>query len=241
MTRSTRPGLARVRGGAFLDRHNELAEHFVAETIPGSVAHIVAGVAPTCDFPRYGVNGTRLLVEAVSSALGRSGDRFHAVVHKLKLTAQDYQGDAGDDWRQYQLTRPPAPRLTVPGTVDPNQEIIRPDNVAVPASLPIHLGGSPPNVLITSSTWAIPPGAVIERVSGQQIAIPLALQFMANLAPRRHAREQLQTLEVRLWDNTLGRPSGAAVVVDETVIDRYILRSDDPAVARVRHRPFRRG
>ena len=182
------PGLARVRGGAFLDRHNELSEHYVAETIPGAVKHVVAGVAPTCDFPRYGVNGGRLLIEAVSSALGRSGDRFHAIVHKIKLTAQDYQGDAGDDWRQYQLTRPPAPRPQVPGTVDPNQEIIRPDNVAVPASLPIHLGGSPA-VLINSSTWTIPDGAVIERVSGHQIPIPLAFQLMARcVSPRGHAR-----------------------------------------------------
>ena len=217
------PGLARVRGAAFLDRHNELSEHFVAETIPGSVKHIVAGVAPTCDFPRYGVNGSRLLVEAVSSALGRSGDRFHAIVHRLKLTAQDYQGDAGDDWRQYQLTRPPAPRPQVPGTVDPNQEIIRPDNVAVPASLPIHLGGSPA-LLITSPTWAIPPGAVIERVSGHQIAIPLALQLMARCSPTGTLPSG-QTLEVRVWDNTTGVPIGSAVVVDETVIDRYILRA----------------
>ena len=218
------PGLARVRGAAFLDRHNELAEHFVAETIPGSVKHVVAGVAPTCDFPRYGVNGSRLLVEAVSSALGRSGDRFHAIVHRLKLTAQDYQGDAGDDWRQYQLTRPPAPRPQVPGTVDPNQEIIRPDNVAVPASLPLHLGGSPV-VLITSPTWAIPDGAVIERVSGQQIAIPLVLQLMGRCSPTG-ALGNTQTLEIRLWDDTTGVPiGGSAIVVDETVVDRYIERA----------------
>ena len=76
----------------------------------------------------------------------------------------------------------------MPGTVDPNQEIIRPDNVAVPASLPIHLGGAPGGNRITSPTWAIPPGAVIERVSGHQIAIPLALQFMANLV-HSHARD----------------------------------------------------
>ena len=217
------PGLARVRGGAFLDRHNELSEHYVAETIPGSVAHVVAGVAPMCDFPRYGVHGTRLLVEAVSSALGRSGARFHAVVHKLKLTAQDYQGDAGDDWRQFQLTRPPSPRLTAPGTVDPHQEIIRPDNVAVPASLPIHLGGSPA-LLITSPTWTIPDGAVIERVSGHQITIPLAFQFMARASPRG-AIGAGETLTVRLWNATDNQAIGSGVVVDHTAVDRYILRS----------------
>ena len=216
------PGLARVRGGAFLDRHNELSEHYVAETIPGEIKHIVAGVAPTCVFPRYGVNG-RLLVEAVSSRLGRSGNVFHAVEHNIKLTAQSYPGDAGDDWRQFQLTRPPAPRPTVPGTVDPNQEIIRPDNVAVPASLPLHLGGSPA-LIITSPTWAIPDGAVIERVSGHQIAIPLALQFMGRCSPTGTLPSG-QTLEVRVWDNTTGVPIGSAVVVDETVIDRYIERA----------------
>ena len=42
-TRIDTPGLARVRGGAFLDRHNELSEHYVAETIPGEIKHIVAG------------------------------------------------------------------------------------------------------------------------------------------------------------------------------------------------------
>ena len=217
------PGLARVRGGAFLDRHNELSEHYVAETIPGSVKHIVAGVAPTCDFPRYGVNGTRLLVEAVSSALGRSGDRFHAIVHKIKLTAQDYQGDAGDDWRQFQLTRPPAPRPQVPGSVDPNQEIIRPDNVAVPASLPIHLGGSPA-VLINSSTWTIPDGAVVERVSGHQITIPLAFQFMGRCSPPG-ALGVGETMTVRLWDATNNQAIGSGVVVDHTAVDRYILRA----------------
>ena len=121
------------------------------------------------------------------------------------------------------MTRPPAPRLTVPGTVDPNQEIIRPDNVAVPASLPIHLGGSPA-VLITSPTWAIPDGAVIERVSGHQITIPLAFQFMGRCSPRG-ALGSAQTLELRVWDNTLGAPIGSAVVVDHTAVDRYILRS----------------
>ena len=111
----------------------------------------------------------------------------------------------------------------MPGTVDPNQEIIRPDNVAVPASLPIHLGGSPA-VLINSSTWAIPDGAVIERVSGHQIAIPLALQLMGRCSPPG-ALGGGQTLGVRLWDNTTGVPIGSAVVVDHTAVDRYILRS----------------
>ena len=143
--------------------------------------------------------------------------------HRIKLTAQSYPGDAGDDWRQFQLTRPPAPRPTVPGTVDPNQEIIRPDNVAVPASLPIHLGGSPA-LLITSPTWAIPDGAVIERVDGRQIAIPLAFQFMARCSPRG-TLANTQTLELRVWDDTLGAAIGSSIVVDETVIDRYILRS----------------
>ena len=171
------------------------------------------------------MNGGRLLIEAVSSALGRSGDRFHAIVHKIKLTAQDYQGDAGDDWRQYQLTRPPAPRPQVPGTVDPNQEIIRPDNVAVPASLPIHLGGSPAVLINSTARGRSRTARSVERVSGHQIPIPLAFQLMARASPRGGTLGVGETMTVRLWDSTNNQPIGSGIVVDHTAVDRYILRA----------------
>ena len=87
----------------------------------------------------------------------------------IRGTAQDYQGDAGDDWRATTAYRPPAPRPAVPDTADPNQTIISPGNVAVTASIPLHLGGSLASA-ITSGTWGTPDGAILTRCQGTRSA-----------------------------------------------------------------------
>ena len=144
--------LARTLASARLDRHDQRFEEFIATTIPGAVKRLRPGVAPTWNFPRQGLSSVRLLVESVSERLGVGGGAFHPVVLTIRGTAQDYQGDAGDDWRATTAYRPPAPRPSVPITADPNQTIIRPGNVAVSVSLPIRLGGEVV-VALRSSTW----------------------------------------------------------------------------------------
>ena len=202
-------GLARTLAAARLDRHDQRFEEFIAETIPGAVKRLRPGVAPTWNFPRQGLSSVRLLVESVSERLGAGGGDFHPVVLTVRGTAQDYQGDAGDDWRQTTAYRPPAPR-----PADPDQEILRPENVAVASSVPLQLGGSLA-FAITSGVWSTPDGAILTRVSGHQIGVPLALSFMARCRPRG-ALIAGQAVEVRLWDATTNQAIGSAVSVDTT-------------------------
>ena len=218
-------GLARTLAAARLDRHDQRFEEFVAETIPGAVKRLRPGVAPTFDFPRYGLNSVRLLVESVSEKLGPGGADFHPVVLTIRGTAQDYQGDAGDDWRATTAYRPPAPRPAVPDTADPNQTIISPGNVAVTASIPLHLGGSLASA-ITSGTWGTPDGAILTRVSGHQIGFPLALSFQARCLPRGSLLSG-QAVEVRLWDATTNQAIGSSVSIDTIAQggERGVLRS----------------
>ena len=171
-------GLARTLLTSRLVRHNKRFEEFVTETIPGAVKRLRTGVAPTWNFPRHGLSSVRLLVESVSERLGAGGGDFHPVVLTIRGTAQDYQGDAADDWRATTAYRPPAPR-----PADPDQEILRPGNVAVASSVPLQLGGSLA-FAITSGVWGTPDGAILTRVSGHQIGVPLALSFMARCRPR---------------------------------------------------------
>ena len=216
------PGVARVVAQSRVDRHDQLIEEFVAETIQGAVkTRIRPGTAPTFDFPRQGLSSTRLLIERVSTSLGRG--RVHPVVQRLTATAQDYQGDSEDAWRAIDAYRPPAPRPMVGTAADPNQTIIDPGNVAIPASLPLQLGGSPV-VLVTDAAWEIPDGAILERVSGHEIALPLVLSFMARCSPRGGTLGSGQELEIRLWDATTNVAIGSAVAVDTTAADRYVLR-----------------
>ena len=202
-------GLARTLAKARLDRHDQRFEEFIADTIPGSVKRLRPGVAPTFDFPRYGLNSVRLLVESVSEKLGPGGADFHPVVLTIRGTAQDYQGDAGDDWRQAVAYRPPAPR-----PADPDQDILRPGNVAVASSVPLQLGGDL-GFAITSGVWGTPDGAILTRVSGHQIGVPLALSFMARCRPRGSLISG-QAVEVRLWDATTNQAIGSAVSIDTT-------------------------
>ena len=219
--------VARVVAAARLDRHDQRFEEFVASTIPGAVRRIRPGVAPEWTFPRYDLDATRLLVEKVTSSLA-PGAQFgdHNVVHRLTATALDYQGDVGDDYRMpYQ---PPAPRPSMGGTAaDPNTTIIRPGNVAAPAQLPIRLGGSAALGILHSrggNVWHVPDGAELVRVSGHEIAVPLALSFMAKCVPDG-ALLSGQAVEVRLWDATTDQPVGSAVSVDSIVSDRGVLRA----------------
>ena len=215
--------LARTLASARLDRHDQRFEEFIAETIPGAVKRLRPGVAPTFDFPRQGLNNVRLLVESVSERLGVGGGAFHPVVLTIRGTAQDYQGDAADDWRETTAYRPPAPRPSVPITADPNQTIIRPNNVAAAVSLPLRLGGEA-GVALRSSTWEIPIGAVLTRVSGHEIGFQLALSFMAMCVPRG-ALVSGQAVEVRLWDATTNQAIESAVSIDSTTPERGVLRA----------------
>ena len=215
--------LARTLAAARLDRHDQRFEEFIAETIPGAVKRLRPGVAPTFDFPRQGLNSVRLLVESVSERLGAGGAAFHPVVLTIRGTAQDYQGDAGDDWRAETAYRPPAPRPTVPITADPNQIIIDPGNVAVAVSLPLLLGGEA-GVALSGGSWEIPIGAVLTRVSGHEIGVELALSFMAVCAPRGSLISG-QAVEVRLWDATTDQAIGSAVSIDSTTPVRGVLRA----------------
>ena len=202
-------GLARTLATARLDRHDQRFEEFIATTIPGSVKRLRPGVAPTFNFPRQGLSSVRLLVESVSERLGAGGGDFHPVVLTIRGTAQDYQGDAADDWRATTAYRPPAPR-----PADPDQEILRPGNVAVASSVPLQLGGDLA-FSITSGAWGTPDGAILTRVSGHQIGVPLALSFMARCRPRGGLIAG-QAVEVRLWDSTTNQAIGSAVSINTT-------------------------
>ena len=202
-------GLARTLATARLDRHDQRFEEFIATTIPGAVKRLRPGVAPTWTFPRQGLSSVRLLVESVSERLGAGGGDFHPVVLTIRGTAQDYQGDSGDDWRATTAYRPPAPR-----PADPDQEILRPGNVAVASSVPLQLGGSLA-FAITSGVWGTPDGAILTRVSGHQIGVPLALSFMARCRPRGGLIAG-QAVEVRLWDATTNQAIGSAVSINTT-------------------------
>ena len=205
-------GLARTLATARLDRHDQRFEEFIATTIPGAVKRLRPGVAPTWNFPRQGLSSVRLLVESVSERLGPGGGAFHPVVLTIRGTAQDYQGDAGDDWRATTAYRPPAPRPAVPVTADPNQSIISPSNVAVTSAIPLHLGGSVASA-VTTAAWNTPDGAILTRVSGHEIAFKLALSFMARCRPRGGLAAG-QAVEVRLWDATTNQAIGSAVRID---------------------------
>ena len=218
--------VARVVAAARLDRHDQRFEEFVASTIPGAVRRVRPGVAPEWTFPRYGLDATRLLIEKVVSSLA-PGAQFgdHNVVHRMTATALDYQGGEAESYhRPYQ---PPAPRPSMGGTAaDPNTTIIRPGNVAVPVQLPIRLGGEAALGILYRSqvdAWHIPLGAVPARVSGHQIAVPLALAFQAQVVPRG-ALLAGQAVEVRLWDATTDQPLGSAVNIDSEVPVAGVLR-----------------
>ena len=218
--------VARVVAAARLDRHDQRFEEFVASTIPGTVRRVRPGVAPSWTFPRYDLDATRLLAEKVVSSLA-PGAQFgdHNVVHRLTATALDYQGGEAESYhRPYQ---PPAPRPSMGGTAaDPNTTIIRPGNVAVPVQLPIRLGGEAALGILYRSqadAWHIPLGAVPARVSGHQIAVPLALAFQAQVVPRG-ALLAGQAVEVRLWDATTDQPLGSAVNIDSEVPFAGVLR-----------------
>ena len=205
-------GLARTLATARLDRHDQRFEEFIAETIPGAVKRLRPGVAPTWNFPRQGLSSVRLLVESVSERTAAGGGAFHPVVLTIRGTAQDYQGDAGDDWRATTAYRPPAPRPAVPSTADPLQSIISPANVAVSTAIPIHLGGSVASAVVTPD-WGTPDGAILTRVSGHEIAFPLALSFMARCRPRGGLAAG-QAVEFRLWDATTSQAIGSSISIN---------------------------
>ena len=131
------------------------------------------------------------------------------MVLTIRGTAQDYQGDAADDWRATTAYRPPAPR-----PADPDQDILRPGNVAVASSVPLQLGGDL-GYAITSGVWGTPDGAILTRVSGHQIGVPLALSFMARCRPRGGLLAG-QAVEVRLWDATTNQAIGSSVSINTT-------------------------
>ena len=69
----------------------------------------------------------------------------------------------------------PRPRdRRFPPTADPQQSILSPSNVAVTSSIPLHLGGSVASAVVTAD-WGTPDGAILTRVSGHEIAFPLAV------------------------------------------------------------------
>ena len=218
------PALARVAAAARLDRHDQSFENFEAATVPGAIPRIRPATAPRFLFPRFKLQNHRLLVSKVRTTMVRAGRNFHAVQHNLAMPAQDYQGDAGDFWRELAAGKPPAPRPTVSTAIDPDQIIVRPGNVAVPARLPIDLGGSPA-ILITSAAWERPAGANLVRVSGQQLAFPMAVSFIAACIPPPGVPLLAgQQLEVQLWDHTASVAIGSAVVITATVPERGVLR-----------------
>ena len=179
-------GLARTLATARLDRHDQRFEEFIAETIPGAVKRLRPGVAPTFNFPRYGLSSVRLLVESVSERLGPGGGVFHPVVLSIRGTAQDYQGDSGDDWRAATAYRPPAPRPAVPDTADPNQSIISPGNVAVTSAIPLHLGGSVASAVVTAD-WGTPDGAILDPGIRSRDCLPAGAQLHGPVPASRGA------------------------------------------------------
>ena len=215
--------LARTLAAARLDRHNQLFEEYIAISLPGEITALRPGVAPVWEFQRHALGGVRLLVEKVSERTVVGGANFHPVELTIVGTALDYQGGVGDDYRASLTYRPPAPRPGTGAAADPDGLIIRPGNVAVPVSLPINLGGES-GVALSSSSWEIPLGAILTRVSGHQIGFQLALSFMGICVPRG-ALIAGQAVEVRLWDATTDQVIGSAVRIDSTTVDRGVLRS----------------
>ena len=218
------PALARVQAAAFLDRHDQPYENFEALTVPGAIHRIRPATAPRLLFPRYELQNHRLLVSKVTTTMVRAGRNYHAVRHAISMPAQDYQGDAADYWRETRAAKPPSPRPTVSTAIDPDQIILRPGNVAVPARLPIDLGGSPA-ILLTDTAWSIPAGANLVRVSGQQLAFPMQVTFMGRCLPRPGVPLLAgERLEVQLWDHTAAVAIGSAVGITTTVAGRGVLR-----------------
>ena len=82
------------------------------------------------------------------------------------------------------------------------------------SSVPLQLGGSLA-FAITSGVWGTPDGAILTRVSGHQIGVPLALSFMARCRPRGGLVSG-QAVEVRLWDATTNQAIGSAVSINTT-------------------------
>ena len=171
-------------------------------------------MAPVWEFQRHQLGGVRLLVEQVSEKSAPGGAGFHPVELTIKGTALDYQGGVGDAYRSALEYRPPAPRPGMGGGANPNQVIIRPTDVAIAVSLPIRLGGSL-SAPTSTADWSTPDGAILTRVSGHEIAVPLALTFMGRCLPRG-ALGPGQALELRLWDATSSVAVGSAVHVNTT-------------------------
>ena len=145
--------LARTLSAARLDLHNQLFEEFIAISLPGEITRLRPGVAPVWEFDRQALPGVRLLVEQVSEKTVVGGGGFHPVELTITGTALDYQGGVGDDYRAALDYRPPAPRPGTGVAADLNQVIIRPTDVAIPVSLPIHLGGSL-SAPTTTAAWS---------------------------------------------------------------------------------------
>ena len=206
--------LARTLSAARLDRHNQLFEEFIAISLPGEITALRPGVAPVWEFQRHELGGVRLLVEKVSERTVKGGGGFHPVELTISGTALDYQGGVGDVYRAGLAYRPPAPRPGTGVAADPNQVIIRPTDVAISVSLPIRLGGSL-SAPTSTAAWTVPDGAILTRVSGHQIGVPLSLSFMARCLPRGVLGPG-QGVEVRLWDATSGVAIGSAVFVNTT-------------------------
>ena len=221
-------GVARVVAQARLDRGDQRFQDFSLSTRWGKVRRVRPGVAPMFTFPRQDLDATRLLVERCKSAMGAPGigpgDEDHPVVWSMEATALDYRGSEGDDFRHVtEAYRPQSPRPGGSGvSADPNVTIIDPTNVAVPARLPLSL--SEGVLAVLNDTWAVPVGANRVRVSGHEIAHPLAMQFMAQLAPRG-ALVSGQVIELRLWDATTDQAVGSSVSVTSETVDRYVLRA----------------
>ena len=202
------PSVARVKAAAYLDRHDQPFEYYQTETLAGEVEHVAPGTAPRFLFPRHSLNNVRLLIESVVTKLGKVGSSFHGVTHVIKATAKDYQGDYADYWRERFDTQPPAPRPIVSTVTDPNQVIVRPGNVAIPARLPLSLGSC--LGLVTDVDWVIPDGANLVRVSGHELAHPLAMTFMTRCWPRTTLAPGM-SFELQLYDHSAGVPIGSAV------------------------------
>ena len=157
---------------------------------------------PVWEFQRHELGGVRLLVEKVSERTVKGGGGFHPVELTISGTALDYQGGVGDVYRAGLAYRPPAPRPGTGVAADPNQVIIRPTDVAISVSLPIRLGGSL-SAPTSTAAWTVPDGAILTRVSGHQIGVPLSLSFMARCLPRGVLGPG-QGVEVRLWGRDVG-------------------------------------
>ena len=174
--------VARVVAAARLDRHDQRFEEFVASTIPGAVRRVRPGVAPEWTFPRYDLDATRLLVEKVTSSLA-PGAQFgdHNVVHRMTATALDYQGGRG-------RVLPPA--LSAAGAAAQHgRDGSRPEHDDHPARQRGRAGaacrfGSAARRRLASCisrrrrrVARAGSAPFLTRVSGHEIAVPLALSF----------------------------------------------------------------